>query len=89
MRTSRSTGPGHLLPHWGAGRDEGEPNIQRRKIMKTKMMVGAWLLAGLLVARAQSGYVVTERGADWNVLQKTTVENGTNVFIATWNWQRA
>jgi len=57
--------------------------------MKTKMMVGAWLLAGLLVARAQSGYVVTERGADWNVLQKTTVENGTNVFIATWNWQRA
>ena len=29
-------------------------------------------------SQAQSGYAVTERGADYQVLQKTTVEHGTN-----------
>jgi hypothetical protein len=29
-------------------------------------------------SRAQNGYAVTERGADYRVLQKTTIENGTN-----------
>lgn len=39
-------------------------------------MLAAVLVAGL--ARAQSGYFVTGRGADWRVVSKTTVENGTN-----------
>jgi hypothetical protein len=29
-------------------------------------------------SHAQSGYAVTERGADYQVLQKNTVEHGTN-----------
>jgi hypothetical protein len=42
----------------------------------------ALVLTGALLtvttARADSGYTVTGRGPDWKVLQKTTVENGTN-----------
>jgi len=38
------------------------------------------LATGFIIhsSRAQSGYAVTERGPDYKVLQKTTVENGTN-----------
>lgn len=41
----------------------------------------AFVLAAVFAAsysHAQSSYTVTERGADYKVLQKTTVEHGTN-----------
>ncbi|MEI8291817.1 MAG: hypothetical protein WCH99_20300 [Verrucomicrobiota bacterium] len=44
-----------------------------------RFLLSAVVLASIAtVANAQSGYLVTERGADYKVLQKTSVENGTN-----------
>jgi hypothetical protein len=45
------------------------------------VQLSALILAAItfpMFSRAQSGYSVTERGPDWKVHQKTTVENGTN-----------
>ena len=47
----------------------------------TAILLPAFVLAAAITptaTSAQSGYAVVERGPDWNVLQKPTVENGTN-----------
>ena len=61
------------------GRTAGSAVVKESKNMKTKIIGSLFSLAGLLAVHAQTGgYTVTERGPDWKVLQKTTVENGTN-----------
>src|ERR1035437_1222330 len=45
--------------------------------MKTSCFVVAFLVLGMVGIQADQ-FQVTERGADWRVLQKTTIEHGTN-----------
>ncbi len=54
------------------------------KVMKIKWFCCALFFASFLNVNAQSDYTVTERGADYKVMQKTVVENGvTNVHRYT------
>ena len=49
-----------------------------KKSSVARGLVFMFAVAATSTLHAQSGYTVTERGLDWKILSKTTVENGTN-----------